>query len=96
MNDIEIQEIAHHRNGISGKSFYAVRFRWDTGDGVENFVGTVFDGGGRCAVLSLDRIAQAGVAFGANSWRGDEVEPELRRAIKNWERRRRVSLSRVK
>ena len=93
MNKIEIQEIAYHRNGIAGEGFHAVRFRWDTGDGVENFVGTVFDGSGQCAVLSLDRIAQAGVAFGLTSWRGDAVEPELRRAIKKWNRRRSVSLS---
>ncbi len=93
MTKIEIQEVAYHRNGISGEGFHAVRFRWDTGDGVENFVGTVFDGSGQCAVLSLDRIAQGGVAFGFNSWRGDEVEPELRRAIKNWNRRQRASLS---
>jgi len=94
MNPIKVQEVAYHRNGICGEGFHAVRFRWDTGDGVENFVGTVFDGSGQCAVLSLDRIAQTGVTFGFNSWRGDDFEPELRRAIKNWNRRQRASLSR--
>lgn len=92
MQTIEVQEIAYHRNGVSGEGFHAVRFRWETDRGVENFVGTVFDGSGRCAVLSLDRIAESGVSFGANSWRGDCVEPELRRAITKWNRKKLASL----
>lgn len=94
MKTIKVQEVAYHRNGISGEGFHAVRFQWNAGEGVENFVATVFDGSGRCAVLSLDRIAGDGVAFGTNSWRGDAVEPELRLAIKNYNRRVRASLSR--
>lgn len=94
MQKIEVQEVAYHRNGIAGEGFHAVRFRWETDRGIENFVGTVFDGSGRCAVLSLDRIAESGVAFGDNSWRGDVVEPELRRAIKNYARRVAARLSR--
>jgi hypothetical protein len=78
---IEVQEISYHRNGIAGEGFYAVRFRWETDRGMENFIGTVFDGRGQCAVLSLDRIAANGVAFGVNSWRGDTVEAALRVAI---------------
>jgi hypothetical protein len=28
MGDIEIQEASFHRNGVCGKGFYAIRFRW--------------------------------------------------------------------
>lgn len=85
---IEVQEVSWHRNGISGEGFYAVLFRWETERGMENFIGTVFDGSGQCAVLSLDRIGKEGVAFGLNSWRGDDAEPVLRKAIKDWDTNR--------
>ena len=79
--DIQVQEVSYRRNGIAGEGFYAVRFLWCLGRGPESFIATVFDGPGRCAVLSLDRMEEDGVAFGRNSWRGDEVEGKLREAI---------------
>lgn len=79
--DIHVQEISYHRNGIGGEGFYAVRFLWCVDRGPENFIATVFDGQGQCAVLSLDRVEEHGVAFGRNSWRGDHVEGRLRKAI---------------
>ncbi len=86
--DIDIQEIAYHRNGISGLGFYAIRFRWqpDDAEGKENFLATLFDESGACAVIGLDRIDSQGVKFaGGNSWRGDHFEGELRKAIENGE-----------
>lgn len=79
--EIEVQEVAYHRNGMCGEGFYAVRFLWGVDGGTERFVGMVFDGEGQCAVISLDRIEEHGVAFGENSWRGDKVEKRLRKAI---------------
>lgn len=84
MNPIKIQEASFHRNGISGLGFYAIRFQWepDDADKPENFIATLFDEQGACAVLSLDRIASMGVGFArGNSWRGDHFEAELRRQI---------------
>jgi len=85
--DLEIQEIAHHRNGVCGESFHAVRFRWQPDEYVdkENFLATVFADAGACAVIGLDLIDEYGVASGANSWRGDDFEPDLRKAIRDWE-----------
>jgi hypothetical protein len=82
---LKIDEIACHRNGICGNGFHAVRFHWKPEDGKksEAFLGIVFDEEGSCAVLSLDRIAECGVAFGPNSWRGDHFEGDLRAAINN-------------
>ena len=85
MNDIKIIEKAYHRNGIAGEGFWAVRFQHTPDDTrnakPETFVATLFDGAGRCAVLSVDRLSAVGVKFGVNSWRGDVFEDDLRRAI---------------
>jgi hypothetical protein len=85
VNDIKIIEKAYHRNGIAGEGFWAVRFQHTPDDTrnakPETFVATLFDGAGRCAVLSVDRLAAVGVKFGVNSWRGDVFEDDLRRAI---------------
>lgn len=46
------------------------------------FLAILFDGPGQCAVVCLDLMESCGVKFaGGNSWRGDQYEPELRKAI---------------
>lgn len=85
--DINIQEIAFHRNSISGSPFYVIRFRWKPVDMdvEENFLATLFEQMGTCAVIGLDRLNTQGVKFAAgNSWRGDHFEPALRFAIEQW------------
>ena len=84
VTDFEIQEASFHRNGISGNGFYAIRFLWqpEGASAPENFLATLFDEPGSCAVLSLDRIATMGVGFAhGNSWRGDHFEDELRKRV---------------
>jgi hypothetical protein len=44
-------------------------------------VGIVFDGLHHCAVLDVAKLAGGDIAFGSNSWRGDQYEPDLRHAI---------------
>jgi hypothetical protein len=46
-------------------------------------VAIVFDGPGQVAVLDIAKLSDpaVGVAFGENSWRGDQYEAELRSAI---------------
>jgi len=83
---IKIQEASFHRNGVCGLGFYAIRFQWkpDDSDKPENFLATLFDEDGACAVISLDRIESMGIGFAkGNSWRGDNFERELRRQIKD-------------
>jgi len=83
---LEIEEVAWHRNGISGVGFYAIRFLWQPDDArtKERFLGIVFDEPGHCSVIGIDRLSTQGVAFaGGNSWRGDRFEEDLRRAIEN-------------
>lgn len=48
-------------------------------------VASVFDGAGQVAVFDIAKLSDPaiGIAFGANSWRGDRYEAELRAAIEN-------------
>jgi hypothetical protein len=70
---------AHHRNGVAGAPFNVVLFKVHRERGVK--VGIVFDEPAHCAVLDVTLLAAGDIAFGSNSWRGDDYEPELRRAI---------------
>lgn len=83
--ELKIIESSFHRNGIGGNGFYAIRFQWkpEDSDSAENFLATLFDEAGSCAVIGLDRIPSMGIAFAqGNSWRGDHFESELRQHIK--------------
>lgn len=88
---INVQKIAYHRNGIGGAPFHVVTFRNRvaiTPRATGTFVATVFEGEGRCAVLQIDLLAGGTIEFGENSWRGDEFEADLRKAIAAWEKAR--------
>ena len=75
---ISVQEVAYHRNGIGGEGFHVVTFD----SGLHELVGVVFEGEGRVAVFDRRRLGVGTIAFGDNSWRGDQFEVALRRAIK--------------
>ena len=84
---LKIVDIAHHRNGICGAPFHVAIFDEDKGahaDDPGRKVGIVFERPGHCAVLDIAKLATGDIAFGSNSWRGDEYEPHLRRAIKRF------------
>jgi hypothetical protein len=73
-----------HRNGVGGAPFHAVIFdeaKRAHPDDQGRKVGIVFEQDGHCAVLDIAKLAIGDVTFGSNSWRGDEYEPHLRRAI---------------
>lgn len=69
--------IDFHRNGIAGTPFSVVLFH----DGQSRKVAIAFERPGYCAVLDVTKLAAGDIAFGSNSWRGDEFEPDLRRVI---------------
>jgi hypothetical protein len=75
---LAIKAIARHRNGVDGAPFYVVLF--DDADGCK--VGIVFDQEAHCAILDVAKLAAGDIAFGSNSWRGDQFEPHLRTAVK--------------
>ena len=77
---IRVIDCARHRNGICGAPFHVVLFK-DHGPDGSRKVGIVFDQKSHCAVLDVDKLAAGDIAFGSNSWRGDNYEPALRNAI---------------
>jgi hypothetical protein len=82
---IKVRAIDHHRNGVGGAPFHVAIFDEDKGahaDDQGRKVGIVFDQPDHCAVLDIAKLAAGDIDFGSNSWRGDEYEPHLRRAIK--------------
>ncbi|MFA6063992.1 MAG: hypothetical protein WC736_15495 [Gallionella sp.] len=93
---MKIINVQYHRNGVGGIGFYAVHFQdkahKDMANTTKDFVAVLFpndDGedtltvNGRCAVLNVGLLPD--VTFAVNSWRGDHFEPDLRRAIRDYE-----------
>lgn len=78
----KIDQIAYHRNGISGAPFHIIQF---TTPEREKFLAVVFDEPYHVAVFNIDLLLQGNIAFGDNSYRGDVFEPELRAAICDYE-----------
>ena len=81
---LTIIDIARHRNGVCGAPFVVFLFK-ETGRDASRKVGIVFDEPHHCAVLDVAKLAAGEIAFGLNSWRGDEYEPYLRQAIEQAE-----------
>jgi hypothetical protein len=77
---LTIIDIAHHRNGICGAPFAVVLFE-DSGPEGSRKVAILFDGQYHCAVLDVAKLAAGDIAFMSNSWRGDQYEPSLRKAV---------------
>lgn len=93
----EVHQAEYHRNGVSGMPFYAVVFDSVDEDGVtRRMLGIQFtddldpdsihlvDGlvNPHTAILDIGLLAEAGVTFGVNSWRGDRYTGPLVAAIR--------------
>lgn len=75
-------KVAYHRNGISGIGFHVCTFTMKDGPRTHHMVGVLFEEEGACAVFDIDMLKVDNIEFAqGNSWRGDEFEPELRKAI---------------
>jgi hypothetical protein len=79
---LNIINIASHRNGICGAPFHAVIFH-DSGPEGSRKLAIVFDEWHSCAVLDIAKLHVGDIAFGSNTWRGDDYEAALRRAIEH-------------
>lgn len=77
---ITLEQIACHRNGVSGAPFHVTLFRDESR---RLMLGIVFDEPGYVAVLELQAVAAGDIPFGSNSWRGDSYESSLREAIRD-------------
>lgn len=88
---IKVKGVAHHRNGLSGTGFHVVLFNCHIeGRKDSHFVGIVFPKPKSVAVLDIDLAVAGNIAFGENSWCGDDFEDELREAIEKYEDARRI------
>ena len=77
VNNLEIMDAAHHRNGVAGMPFKVALVDDPDNDDVKLIV--MFEKEGYTAVLSLQRIIdEEDISFGSNSWRGDQYEAVLR------------------
>lgn len=72
---------SHHRNGITGDPFDVSLFIDEDGS---TKVSVDF-GGSSFAVLQVDKLAAGSVAFGDNSWRGDNYAGTIRALAKKAE-----------
>jgi len=77
---LKIIDIAHHRNGVGGAPFDVVLFQ-DRGRHGSRKVAILFEEQAHCAILDVGKLAAGDIAFGSNSWRGDDYEPDLRNAV---------------
>lgn len=77
----KIESIDFHRNGVSGESFYVVKFKSSIN---ETMLAIVFETSKHIAVFDYDRLKDGITAFGENSFRGDVYENELRQMIANF------------
>ena len=87
ITNIEIVEVAYHRNGVCGVGFHVVRFDADMNGTRHRMLATRFDPESdinpRIAVLDIDILQQKGVGFITNSWRGDYFASIVEDAIKD-------------
>jgi hypothetical protein len=84
---LRILNIAYHRNGVGGAPFHVIVFR-DSEHKTSLKLSIVFDEPWHTAVLDINKLAERDIAFGSNSWRGDQYEPALRKAIAEHQSRR--------
>jgi hypothetical protein len=75
---LKIIDTARHRNGVQGAPFHVVLFK-ERGSAPK--LAVLFDEPNHCAVLDVDLLAKRDIAFGSNSWRGNEYESHLRAAL---------------
>ena len=83
---IKVRVHDFHRNGVAGEPFHVVIFDEDRNarpDDQGRKVAIVFEAPWHIAVLGIAKLAAGDIRFGSNSWRGDEYEPHLRKAIAN-------------
>ena len=90
---IMADEIAYHRNGISGEPFHVVTFRYLMHVNKDlipspQMVAVVFKTPKHVAVFHLEQFKMGVISFGTNSFRGDNFEDALRKAIEAWDNKK--------
>jgi hypothetical protein len=84
---IRPKSIAYHRNGIGGAPFHVIVFDWQddkTTESGKDFMAVVFEEKWHAAMFDIVKLSDGDIEFGSNSWRGDNYEPQLRAAIRDY------------
>jgi hypothetical protein len=82
-------EVNYHRNGIGGEGFHTGFFDWmdkDESQKWKKMFFVIYEAEGHCSVFDAKLLADDNCRLYENSWRGDRFEPELRKAVKRWEK----------
>jgi hypothetical protein len=89
-----LKSIAYHRNGICGLGFHVAIIQEDDGDGPREMLVIRFSkesdkdtGQVVCAAFDLKLLDVRDIAFGSNSWRGENYVEHMDRMIKNYEKK---------
>lgn len=104
---LSIQQVAGHRNGVSGMPFHIIKFRDVSPDEPKrNMVGILFNydeieearkkkdwTNPYCAVFDLDLLSEGNITFGENSFRGDHYADALFDAVTQFNKKERRRLS---
>lgn len=79
-NKLHILQKDWHRNGVGGNPFVVAVVQDDEAD--DRKIVIMFEEQYSTAVLSLDKLIWDGtIAFGENSWRGDQYDDALREEL---------------
>jgi len=86
--NIKLVSEAWHRNGICGTGFDVALFDATIDSGPQRMVAILRSPedenvGVDCFVLDVAKLAAGDIAFGSNSWRGDDFAPDLRAQIED-------------
>lgn len=86
----KVHQCEYHRNGVGGEGFYAIVFDSTDDHGrtrrmlgiqfVDDLDATEYINP-HTAIFDIGLLAECGVTFGQNSWRGDHYYPLLRDVI---------------
>jgi tetrahydromethanopterin S-methyltransferase subunit E len=77
----KIIKISYHRNGVTGVPFYVILFE----SLKQKMVAIVHEEDGYVSILDVELLNAGIIEFGMNSWRCEHFEPELRKAIHEYE-----------
>jgi hypothetical protein len=89
----KLEQIAYHRNGITGCGFFVVTFTDRTDRPHQPMIAVVFntdyaDDGCLTAVLNREKTSAGAIASFGNAYRGDYYDGWLREQIKTYEESR--------
>jgi hypothetical protein len=77
IDGLTFKQVEYHRNGIAGDGFYCAVAKGKDGDMLITYFLEL--GQCACAVYKLDLLPD--ITFGVNSWRGDNYETAMKKAI---------------